>query len=311
MSIIAALHHRTTYSYDRPVVLSPQVVRLRPAPHSRTLVKSYALKITPSNHFINWQQDPHGNWLARLVFNEPTTTFQIEVDLVADMAVQNPFDFFIEDYAEHVPFAYPPGLKHELAPYLEIEPAGPALEAFMATIPREKTQTTDFLVALNQRLQRTIGYTIRLEAGVQTPDETLTLAMGSCRDTGWLLVQVLRRLGLAARFVSGYLIQLTHDLKALDGPTGTDKDFTDLHAWAEVYVPGAGWIGLDPTSGLLCGEGHLPLAATPHYTSAAPVVGYTTQANVAFGFGMSVTRVSETPRVTKPFADESWQALDA
>lgn len=311
MSIIAALHHRTTYSYDRPTVLSPQVVRLRPAPHSRTLVKSYALKITPANHFINWQQDPHGNWLARLVFHEPTTVFQIEVDLVADMAVQNPFDFFIEDYAEHVPFDYPAGLKHELAPYLEIEPAGPELDAFMATIPREKTQTTDFLVALNQRLQRTVGYTIRLEAGVQTPDETVSRAMGSCRDTGWLLVQILRRLGLAARFVSGYLIQLTHDLKALDGPTGTDKDFTDLHAWAEVYVPGAGWIGLDPTSGLLCGEGHLPLAATPHYTSAAPVVGYTTQANVEFAFEMSVTRVSETPRVTKPFADESWQALDA
>ncbi len=306
MSIHVALNHVTSYRYDRPINLGPQTVRLRPAPHSRTRILSYSMRVEPANHFINWQQDPQSNYLARLVFPDKTTSFRIEVDLVAEMSVLNPFDFFLEPEAENFPFEYDPSLAHELAPYRVKGEATPAFEAYLASISREKMQTTNFLVALNQRLQKDIGYLIRMEPGVQTPEVTLVNASGSCRDTGWLLVQLLRHLGFAARFVSGYLIQLKSDVKSLDGPSGTEVDFTDLHAWCEVYLPGAGWIGLDPTSGLLAGEGHIPLACSPDPTSAAPVSGMIDDCETEFEHIMQVSRVWEAPRVTLPYTEDQW-----
>ncbi|WP_207479161.1 transglutaminase family protein [Arenibaculum pallidiluteum] len=312
MSIHVALTHKTVYRYDRPVVLSPQVVRLRPAAHSRTPILSYSLTVEPETHFINWQQDPQGNYLARLVFPERTQLFSVTVDLVADMTVINPFDFFLEPEAETFPFSYDPALAHELAPYLLRDAdAGPAFADYLAGIDRTPRQTVDFLVALNRDLQQAIGYTIRLEPGVQSCEETLTRRSGSCRDSAWLLVQLLRHLGLAARFASGYLIQLVPDVKPLEGPAGPAADFTDLHAWAEVYLPGAGWIGLDPTSGLLTGEGHIPLACSPDPSSAAPVTGAVEKCEVLFDHEMRVTRIHESPRVTKPYSEEQWRAIDA
>ena len=317
MSIHVALSHRTSYHYDRLVTLSPHVIRLRPAPHCRTPILSYSLSVAPKRHFINWQQDPYGNYLARLVFPDQAQQLMIDVDLTAELSVVNPFDFFLEPSAETFPFAYEHGLSQELAPYLERLPAGPKLRDFLARIDRDitcghhKVRTIDFLVDLNRRLAQEVNYIIRLESGVQTPEETLARGSGSCRDTGWLLVQILRHLRLAARFVSGYLIQLAPDVKPLDGPIGPTSDFADLHAWAEVYLPGAGWIGFDPTSGLLAGEGHIPLAATPGHAGAAPVTGAVDECEVEFSHEMAVRRIYESPRVTKPYTEEQWRAIDA
>jgi len=311
VSIHVALNHVTEYRYDRLVGLSPQVVRLRPAPHSRTRILAYSMRVEPSSHFVNWQQDPQSNYLARLVFPEPTRELRVEVDLVAEMAVLNPFDFFLEPYAEQSPFRYTADQKRELAPYLVKLAPQPRFADYLARIGREPKQTTDFLVEVNQALQRDIDYIIRMEPGVQTPEETLAKRSGSCRDSGWLLVQLLRHLGLAARFVSGYLIQLVPDVKALDGPSGPAADFTDLHAWCEVYLPGAGWIGLDPTSGLLAGEGHIPLACSHEPSSAAPITGAVDECKVEFSHSMKVERVWEAPRVTRPYTEDQWVEIEA
>ena len=314
MAIRVALLHRTTYQFDRQVGLSPHEIRLRPAPHCRTPVLGYSLTVEPEDHFLNWQQDPYGNWVARLVFPERAQRLSVTVDLTADLTVINPFDFFVEPYAERYPFVYAPALAKELIPFLETQPLTPRftrwLESFRASI-RPDEPSVDLLVRLNVQLQREVRYLVRMEPGVQTPEETLERGCGSCRDSGWLLVQIMRHLGVAARFASGYLIQLVADVKPLDGPAGTERDFTDLHAWAEAFIPGAGWIGFDPTSGLLAGEGHLPLACTADPGNAAPVIGFTDFCETRFDFAMQVTRIHEDPRVTRPYTPAQWQEINA
>lgn len=309
MAIRVALNHKTKYKFDRRVKIFPHVLRLRPAPHSRTHIHGYSLKVKPEGHFLNWQQDPFGNYQARLVFPEKTDELSIEVEVIADMTVINPFDFFVEDYAKEYPFRYDPQLKKELLPYLKCNEKGTLLKKWVGKVSKKPKPINDFLVEINQQLEQQIDYGIRMEPGVQTCEQTLSKKKGSCRDTAWLLVQILRHLGLAARFASGYLVQLKPDVKPLDGPAGAEEDFTDLHAWCEVYVPGAGWIGLDPTSGLFAGEGHIPLACTPHPISAAPVTGATGVCEVEFEHGNSVTRIHEDPRVTKPYSDEQWDDI--
>ncbi|MEQ8426998.1 MAG: transglutaminase family protein [Gammaproteobacteria bacterium] len=309
MTIQVVLKHKTEYHFDKLVNLSPHVIRLRPAQHCRTPIQAYSLKVEPKQHFINWQQDPFGNYLARFVFPEKAQVLKIDVELIADMTVINPFDFFLEEEFETYPYEYDKDLKRDLNPYLEIREDGKLLTEWLTEVDRSECAIVDFLVGLNQRLNRDINYNVRMEPGVQTCEETLKIKSGSCRDTAWLLIQILRHLGLAARFVSGYLVQLTADVKALDGPSGPANDFTDLHAWAEVYLPGAGWVGLDPTSGLFAGEGHIPLACTPHPSTAAPVTGASDPCEVTFKHKNVVERFHEDPRVTKPFSDTQWQSV--
>jgi uncharacterized protein (DUF2126 family)/transglutaminase-like putative cysteine protease len=310
MTIKVAISHKTTYRFDRVVDIAPHIVRLRPAPHSRTPIESYSLKVQPDSHFINWQQDPFANYLARLVFPERAKLLSFDVELVADMTVINPFDFFLDESAEKFPFKYDKALKHDLAPYLVISEKGKRLQAFLERIDRSRMPTINFITQVNALVQQEICYLVRMEPGVQTCEQTLTCKTGSCRDSAWLLVQIFRHMGLAARFVSGYLVQLVADVKSLDGPSGPTADFTDLHAWTEVYLPGAGWVGLDPTSGLLAAEGHIPLACTPDPVSAAPITGATGVCDVQFEHSNTVSRIHEDPRVTKPYTEIQWNHID-
>ncbi len=323
MSIRVALTHATRYRYDRAVSLAPHVVRLRPAPHCRTVIPSYSLRIKPEQHFLNWQQDPFGNHQARLAFPQPARELTVEVDLIAEMATINPFDFFIEGYAEKYPFTYEEMLARELAPYREPTVIGPRVGALLddlrATVVKAGRRSVDVLVDINRELSHRLRYDIRMEPGVFDPEETLARGHGSCRDFAWLEVALMRRLGFAARFVSGYSIQLKPDIAAIDGPKGVSEDAADLHAWTEVYLPGAGWIGLDATSGLLAGEGHIPLACTALPATAAPISGsYSWAGETAadqigeeFTFEMRVKRIEETPRVTSPYRDDQWRAIQA
>jgi uncharacterized protein (DUF2126 family)/transglutaminase-like putative cysteine protease len=320
LGIRVALHHATDYRYDGPVTLLPHVVRLRPAPHCRAPIESYSLRVQPQPHFIHWQQDPFANYQARITFPKPASELKFEVDLIADITAINPFDFFVESSAEHFPFAYAPSLRRDLAPYLEVGRTGLQFAALVEDArsheARSSRRTIDVLVDLNRRVQRSIRYDVRMTPGVFTPDETLQRGYGSCRDFAWLLVQILRNLGLAARFVSGYSIQLSADEKPIEGPAGVERDAADLHAWAEVFLPGVGWVGLDATSGLLAGGGHIPLACTPEPETAAAVTGtfqWIGQERVHehFSFAMSIARILEVPRVTLPYSNDAWQAIDA
>ena len=302
MGIQVLLNHSTKYKYDRAIKLGPHMVRLRPAPHSKTPILHYELKVVPAHH-ISWQQDVYNNYLARLVFQETSDELSFEVNIHAEISPANPFDFFLEPGSENFPFHYPPALAKDLAPYLVTETPGPALQGFLDAVSREQRPTTSFLVDLNSRVQAAIGYIVRMEPGIQTCEQTLERRKGSCRDSSWLLVQILRHCGFAARFVSGYLIQLK-----TDDPQSVLHDSVELHAWAEVFLPGAGWIGLDPTSGLFTGEGHIPLACTPDAPDASPITGTVEPSRVDFSYAMSIHRVKETPqhKATQAITDDQW-----
>jgi transglutaminase-like putative cysteine protease len=268
-----ALTHTTKYRYSSEVKLGPQIIKLHPAPHCRTSITKYQLDIQPSSFLIEWQQDEFLNHVAKVTFTEKTDFFDINVKITADLKPINPFDFFLDPSAVHHPFNYEESLKNELSQYLTVLEMGPLFKAFVEKIPEERRRSIEYIVYLNQLVFNKIRYLVRHEPGVQTAEQTLELGYGSCRDSTWLLVQLCRQLGIAARFVSGYLIEVKPDWHNLNSPEGSKEQVAELHAWCEVFIPGAGWIGLDPTSGLLATEGHIPLAVAPSPKDAMPIYG--------------------------------------
>jgi len=306
MGIQVALHHRTSYRYDWAISLGPHVIRLRPAFHARTPILSYSLDIQPADHLINWQLDPHNNRLARVLFSTKTDELVVDVNLIADLEPINPFAFFLEPGVAEYPFAYAADLAQDLQPYLSAERSGPRFEAFLAdfrsqAMQAENANTVSLLLGLNRKVRDEIKYETRFEHGIQSSEVTLERLSGSCRDSAWLMVQALRNLGIAARFVSGYLIQLANG-----EPDGPKADTADLHAWAEAFLPGAGWVGMDPTSGLLVAEGHIPLVCTPGAAQAAPVEGTAEPAKVDFSYSITVARMNESKAAADSISDEDW-----
>jgi uncharacterized protein (DUF2126 family)/transglutaminase-like putative cysteine protease len=310
MSTQVALNHRTHYRYDKAVSLGPQIVQLRPAPHCRTPILNYSLSVIPSEHLLNWQLDPYNNYLARLLFSDKTKEFVITVDLVAELSPFNPFDFVLEPSVKDYPFDYEPELAKDLEPYRSAAPAGQLLQAFLGRISAEKRGTISFLVELNRMVRDEVEYVTRLDPGVQTSEQTLEKRSGSCRDSAWLLVQILRHLGIAARFVSGYLIQIAADGTVPEDGGRPQTDSAAFHAWAEAFLPGAGWLGMDPTSGLFAGEGHIPLVCTPNASRAAPVEGTVEPANVNLEYSISIRRLNDPPQPSRPFAEEDWAHVE-
>jgi transglutaminase-like putative cysteine protease len=291
------LMHRTCYAYERAVWLSPHEIRLRPTAHARTPTFDYVLALAPAEHKLKWQHDPYGNWVARVVFGAATPQLVIDVTLDAILVPHNPFDFYVADNAWNFPFAYTPEERHALQPYLQREEGGSRLLAWMERMRRRllgaPIDTIEFLVAVNHWVSEEVRYVRRDEPGILSCEQTLEAGSGSCRDSAWLLAQVLRHADIATRFVSGYLVQLGAADARL--PAGHEPDALALHAWCEAFIPGAGWIGLDATSGLLTGEGHIPLACAALPASAAPVTGSVQSARSTLSATMHVARLGTAP----------------
>jgi uncharacterized protein (DUF2126 family)/transglutaminase-like putative cysteine protease len=307
------VQHRSRYVYPTPTLLGPQVIRLRPSDHARARVESYRLDIAPE-HRVHWQRDPHGNRVARVTFKsgQRVEALEIVVELAVDLRPVNPFDFFIDARAKETPFAYPDGMAGELAAFLDTgDPAyrlGRRAIELLGKLPA-KMDTVGLLVEVSSLVKQHVAYVIRDEAGVWTPEDTLVNGRGSCRDSAALLVALLRARGIAARFVSGYLVQLADEGMIPDEPKGVDRDVVDLHAWCEAYLPGAGWIGLDGTSGLFAGEGHIPLACTASPATAAPLDGTSEHAASHVEFATKIGRLGHEPRPTAPYTDDVWHDL--
>ncbi len=298
MSTRISLRHRIEQRFSRAVRLSTHWLRLRPAPGGRSRVTAYSLKVEAQPHWLNWLRDPLENYVGRLDFPEPVTRLGLDVELIAELEPMNPFDFLVEPYAAEYPFDYPKQLQKELAPYLAAPASGARLDAWLDALDPRLGYIMDFLRQVNSRVNASVPRVLPADSGAIDLEATLASGTGSSRAVAWLATLALRDLGMAARLVSGYRVFLTREPSA------------SLHAWTEVYLPGAGWVGMDPAGGLFTHEGYLPLAAAPDPLRAQPLVGYHEACEEELAESVSIRRL-ESDAPGRPFPGVGWGDVQA
>jgi transglutaminase-like putative cysteine protease len=260
-----SISHRTRYEYDRAVEFLPHLLYLRPRENPLLQVEHFGFTFQPEAR-IQWMRDDFDNLPASVQFTASAATLEICSECTVTTSDAPPFDFLVRDYARTFPFTYEPLHRFNLSIYLT-PPENSVQEALRRWLDEHFTdrpsETVAWLFALNQALCRSLAYRRRDEPGIQPAAETITLGTGSCRDYAALLVECARSLGIAARFVSGYMFDPNNNGAA----TGA------MHAWVEVFLPGAGWIGLDPTHGLFCQNAYVPVAHAVVAESVNPIQG--------------------------------------
>lgn len=277
------IEHLTQHIYERPVSFSDHALFLRPLDSHRRHVGRFEVATTPAAT-QRWVRDAYGNLVLRCNFGlSESKVLEFKTRIEVEVAEDNPFDFILESHATAYPFSYREPDLSSLKSYLDTKAGAGAFRAldwFYKVVPSPSghSDVVQFLSELNEAIRREINYIRRDEEGIQNPDTTIDLGSGSCRDMAVLFISILRQLGFAARFCSGYLY---------DPPVGEGGEHAfnravgSMHAWAEVYLPGAGWKGFDPTNGILangffipCGVSHDPQNVNPiqgSYFSNTPV----------------------------------------
>lgn len=299
MSTRIALTQRYEYRFSRSVQLSTHWLRLRPAPHTAGRISAYSLRVHAETHYLNWLRDPFENHLARLDFPDPTDAVTLEIDLIAELEPVNPFEFLVEPFAASHPFDYPEQLRKELAPYLRRGTSGSKLNQFLKKLKLKSGYITEQIGAINEYVSNALAVTGPGNPGAIDLETVLHQGHGSAWELAWLLTLTLRNVGLAARVTQGYRIFL--DAKA-------KTDTVSNHAWSEVFLPGAGWVGLDPCGGLFINEGYIPLASAPEPLRVLPIAGYRECCEETFNETISIRRLS--PKISSwPLNESQWADL--